>query len=60
MRKINIKKCFYKTNSKNFGIASIFSKYIIIGSGYAGLTLSKLLTNVKFINYNYYIRRHIK
>jgi hypothetical protein len=42
---------FYKNTKKNFGIASFFSKYVIIGSGFAGLTLTNLLLSVSKINF---------
>jgi len=41
-----MKNKFYTIVIKNFGSASFFSKYVIIGGGYAGITLTKLLTSV--------------
>ncbi len=42
-------RLLYNHSIKNFGIASFYSKYVIIGSGYAGMTLLKLLTSVNII-----------
>ncbi len=45
---IRNKKSFILILSKNFGIGSFYSKYVILGCGYGGMTLAKFLTNVKF------------
>ena len=49
MKNLKIKSrtyLFCKSQIKNFGIASFFSKYVIIGSGFAGMTLTNLLLTV--------------
>lgn len=51
-------KCYHKVNNhkfiflfsifkKYFGMGSFHSKIVILGAGFAGITLSKLLVNVK-------------
>ncbi len=48
MKKIKIStKSVYFVLKKYFGIASLYNKYLIIGGGVAGQTLTKLLTSVK-------------
>jgi hypothetical protein len=50
--KINFKTLninFFKFSKKHFGIASFFTKYVVIGGGYAGITLCKMLTSVNII-----------
>lgn len=37
---------FYTVSKKYHGIGSFHSKYVIIGGGFAGMTLLKLLTSV--------------
>lgn len=39
----------YKYVKKSFGMASFHSKYVIIGTGFAGVTLSRLLTYVCYL-----------
>jgi len=46
MKILKFQISFYKSQKKFHGVASFYSKYVIIGSGYAGMTLLKLLTNV--------------
>jgi hypothetical protein len=51
MKILEIQISFYKYSKKYYGVASFHSKYVIIGSGYAGMTLFKMLTNVKKIKH---------
>ena len=41
------KEPFIQTIKKHFGTASFFSKYVIIGGGFAGYALSHLMTSVR-------------
>jgi len=47
MKNLNLKHKFYNIQKKFFGVGSFHSKYVIVGCGYSGYTLSKLLTQVK-------------
>ena len=49
IKKLKYNLCFSKSQHKNFVVSSIYSKYIIIGAVYTGLTLAKKLTSVKYI-----------
>jgi len=40
---------FNKPSVKFFGMGSFHSKYVILGSGYSGLSLAKFLKKVKMI-----------
>jgi hypothetical protein len=48
MLKLKLRKVrtFNERNFKNFGTASFYSKYLIIGGGFAGKALTHLLTSV--------------
>jgi len=46
LKLIKLKQNIFKISHKNFGIGSFHSKYLIIGSGFSGMSLSRLLKQV--------------
>jgi hypothetical protein len=43
-------KQLFKINKMFYGIGAFHSKYVIIGAGYAGMSLAKFLTSVFIIH----------